>query len=65
MTALRITPMFMIGSRRALHVIERNLLGAKVELGGRVEIYSGVARLAATVWASELRPRDVVLERRA
>ncbi|HUG31077.1 MAG TPA: ABC transporter permease [Candidatus Limnocylindria bacterium] len=26
MTALRITPMFMIGSRRALHVIERNLL---------------------------------------
>jgi pimeloyl-ACP methyl ester carboxylesterase len=36
-------------------VIERNLLGAKVELGSRVEIYSGVARLAATVWGSELR----------
>jgi alpha-beta hydrolase superfamily lysophospholipase len=37
--------------------LERNLLGARVELGSRVEIYSGVARLASTVWASEVRRR--------
>ena len=35
--------------------IERNLLGARVEYGSRVEIYSGVARLASTVWASEVK----------
>lgn len=35
--------------------LERNLLGARIELGSRVEIYSGVARLAATVWGSEVR----------
>jgi len=36
--------------------IERNLLGAKTQAHAKVEIYSGVARLARTVWASEVRP---------
>jgi pimeloyl-ACP methyl ester carboxylesterase len=36
--------------------IERNLLGAPQAAHQRVEIYSGVARLARTVWASEVRP---------
>jgi len=35
--------------------LERNLLGARTEAHARVEIYSGVARLARTVWASEVR----------
>jgi pimeloyl-ACP methyl ester carboxylesterase len=35
--------------------IERNLLGARTEAHAKVEIYSGVARLARTVWASEVR----------
>jgi pimeloyl-ACP methyl ester carboxylesterase len=34
---------------------ERNLLGARTEEHERVEIYSGVARLARTVWGSEVR----------
>jgi pimeloyl-ACP methyl ester carboxylesterase len=36
--------------------VERNLLGAVAPEHQRVEIYSGVARLARTVWASEVRP---------
>ena len=36
--------------------LERNLLGARTEAHAKVEIYSGVARLARTVWASEVRP---------
>ena len=35
--------------------LERNLLGAPQEEHQRVEIYSGVARLSRTVWASEVR----------
>ncbi len=35
--------------------LERNLLGARTEASTRVEIYSGVARLARTVWGSEVR----------
>jgi len=35
--------------------LERNLLGAPTEEHQRVEIYSGVARLSRTVWASEIR----------
>ena len=35
--------------------LERNLLGAPTEEHQRVEIYSGVARLSRTVWASEVR----------
>jgi pimeloyl-ACP methyl ester carboxylesterase len=35
--------------------LERNLLGAKTEAHQKVEIYSGVARLARTVWGSEVR----------
>lgn len=35
--------------------LERNLLGAPTEEHQRVEIYSGVARLSRTVWASEMR----------
>jgi pimeloyl-ACP methyl ester carboxylesterase len=34
---------------------ERNLLGARTQAHQKVEIYSGVARLARTVWASEVR----------
>ncbi|MFF5010940.1 alpha/beta hydrolase [Streptomyces phaeochromogenes] len=33
---------------------QRNLLGAPADFSGRVEIYSGVARLSHTVWASEV-----------
>ena len=36
--------------------IERDLLAAPQAAHERVEIYSGVARLARTVWASEVRP---------
>src|ERR1700733_6552988 len=36
-------------------VLERNLLGAPTEEHQQVEIYSGVARLSRTVWASEVR----------
>jgi pimeloyl-ACP methyl ester carboxylesterase len=36
--------------------IERNLLGARTAAHAKVEIYSGVARLARTVWASEVKP---------
>ncbi len=36
--------------------LERNLLGAPVGAAEKVEIYSGVARLAQTVWGSEVRP---------
>ncbi len=36
-------------------LLERNLLGAPTEEHQRVEIYSGVARLSRTVWASEVR----------
>lgn len=35
---------------------QRNLLAAPQAAHQRVEIYSGVARLARTVWASEVRP---------
>jgi pimeloyl-ACP methyl ester carboxylesterase len=35
--------------------LERNLLGARTEAHAKVEIYSGVARLARTVWGSEVR----------
>jgi pimeloyl-ACP methyl ester carboxylesterase len=35
--------------------LERNLLAAPQEAHAKVEIYSGVARLARTVWASEVR----------
>jgi hypothetical protein len=35
--------------------LERNLLGAPAEEHQKVEIYSGVARLSRTVWASEVR----------
>jgi len=35
--------------------LERDLLGAPAEGHQRVEIYSGVARLSRTVWASEVR----------
>jgi pimeloyl-ACP methyl ester carboxylesterase len=35
--------------------LERNLLGASSQPHAKVEIYSGVARLARTVWASEVR----------
>jgi pimeloyl-ACP methyl ester carboxylesterase len=35
--------------------LERNLLGAPTEEHQKVEIYSGVARLSRTVWASEVR----------
>ncbi|HMG43255.1 MAG TPA: alpha/beta hydrolase [Acidimicrobiales bacterium] len=36
--------------------IERNLLAAPQVARARVDVYSGVARLARTVWASEVRP---------
>lgn len=35
--------------------LERNLLGARTEAPTKIEVYSGVARLARTVWASEVR----------
>ncbi|MGD9701286.1 MAG: alpha/beta hydrolase family protein [Acidimicrobiia bacterium] len=35
--------------------LERNLIGARTEAHAKVEIYSGVARLARTVWASEMK----------
>jgi fermentation-respiration switch protein FrsA (DUF1100 family) len=35
--------------------IERNLLAARTEAHAKVEIYSGVARLARTVWGSEVK----------
>ena len=35
--------------------LERNLLAAPQEAHAKVEIYSGVARLARTVWASEVK----------
>lgn len=35
--------------------LERNLLAAPAEAHAKVEIYSGVARLAQTVWGSEVR----------
>lgn len=35
--------------------LERNLLAAPQESHAKVEIYSGVARLARTVWASEVK----------
>lgn len=35
--------------------LERNLLGPRSEAHASVEIYSGVARLAQTVWASEVK----------
>jgi hypothetical protein len=35
--------------------LERNLLGARTEAHTKVEIYSGVARLARTVWGSEVK----------
>ncbi|HEX3899750.1 MAG TPA: alpha/beta hydrolase [Mycobacteriales bacterium] len=45
--------------------IERNLVAAAADAHSRVEIYSGVARLAKTVWASEVResgsPRDTAI----
>jgi pimeloyl-ACP methyl ester carboxylesterase len=37
--------------------IQRSLLAAPAVAHQRVEIYSGVARLARTVWASEVRPK--------
>jgi pimeloyl-ACP methyl ester carboxylesterase len=46
--------------------LERNLLGARTAEHAKVEIYSGVARLARTVWASEVniagtRPATAVM----
>ena len=46
--------------------LERNLLAAPQAEHAKVEIYSGVARLARTVWASEVRrsgpvPRTAVV----
>ncbi len=35
--------------------LERNLIGARTEAHAKVEIYSGVARMARTVWASEVK----------
>jgi pimeloyl-ACP methyl ester carboxylesterase len=35
--------------------VERNLIAAPAEAHSKVQIYSGVARLARTVWGSELR----------
>lgn len=35
--------------------LERNLLGARTEAPSKVEVYSGVARMARTVWASEVK----------
>jgi len=35
--------------------LERNLLGARTEAPTKVDVYSGVARLARTVWASEVK----------
>jgi pimeloyl-ACP methyl ester carboxylesterase len=35
--------------------LERDLLGARTAAHARVEIYSGVARLSRTVWASEVK----------
>jgi alpha-beta hydrolase superfamily lysophospholipase len=35
--------------------LERNLLGARTEAPTKVEVYSGVARLARTVWSSEVK----------
>ena len=37
--------------------IERNLLAAPQAAHQRVDVYSGVARLAKTVWASEVRAK--------
>ena len=40
-------------------LLERNLLAAPLlTTGGPVDVYSGAARLAATVWASEVKGRD-------
>ncbi len=36
--------------------LERNLLAAPTEAHQKIEIYSGVARLARAVWASEVKP---------
>jgi pimeloyl-ACP methyl ester carboxylesterase len=38
-----------------MQTIERNLLAARTEAHAKVEIYSGVARLARTVWGSEVK----------
>ncbi len=38
-----------------VQVIERNLLATRTEAHAKVEIYSGVARLARTVWGSEVK----------
>jgi hypothetical protein len=35
--------------------LERNLLAAPQEAHAKVEIYSGVARLARTAWGGEVR----------
>ena len=35
--------------------LERNLIAAPQEAHAKVEIYSGVARLARTVWGSEVK----------
>ncbi len=35
--------------------LERNLLGARTEASTTVDVYSGVARMARTVWASEVK----------
>lgn len=35
--------------------LERNLLGAPIGASKRIDVYSGVARLSRTVWASEVR----------
>lgn len=37
--------------------LERHLLAAPADAHSKVEIYSGVARLARTVWGSEVRPK--------
>ena len=45
--------------------IERNLLAAPQAEHQRLEIYSGVARLAKTVWASEVRAAGTGRRRRS
>ena len=37
--------------------LERNLLEIPVPPSGRVDVYSGVARLSGAIWASEVRLR--------
>jgi pimeloyl-ACP methyl ester carboxylesterase len=38
--------------------LERNLLEVRIPPSGRIDVYSGVARLSGATWASEVRRRD-------